>query len=97
MSRIFLYTESAELDARTRKAMVVAGYLPVKVAALDAVKFLEPAPEIPNAEVGEILRAAMEAMMNTPSYGAHRDAWERFVKSLGRRLIAAHDKRGSEA
>lgn len=91
-STIFLYTDAAQIDARTKKAMVAAGFLPVKVATLDAVKFLEPQVPVPAAEVSEILRAALDALMNGGgSQGYLSSAQQYFTRSLARRLVAAHD------
>lgn len=97
-SQIFLYTDAALIDARTKRAMIAAGFLPIKVASLDAVKFLEPPLlPVPQAEIGEILRAALDALANSHPGNLHRDAFELFAKSLSRRLIECYDKQDGPA
>lgn len=92
---IFLYTNAALIDARTKKAMIAAGFLPVKVATLDAVQFLEPAPVVPVAEVGEILRAALDAIANATGHvnTFKSDVQQHFARSLAARLIRAADRK----
>lgn len=59
---IFLYTEAAQIDAHTRKAMVAAGFLPVKVSSLDAVKIIDSPMVIADAELPYVVRSALDAI-----------------------------------
>lgn len=78
---IFLYTEAAQLDARTRKAMVAAGFLPVKVATLDAVKIIELPVAVGDVQLSEVARAALTAVLE----GGEAN---RFGRNLADRLLA---------
>jgi hypothetical protein len=89
---IFLYTDAAQIDARTRKAMTASGFLPVKVASLDAVRLIEAPLAVPSAEISEILRAALIVLNNTGSDTAFRYARENFVLLLTDRLIKASER-----
>ena len=38
MGEVFLYTKDAEINSQHLKALRAAGFIPVKVASMDAVK-----------------------------------------------------------
>jgi hypothetical protein len=86
---LVLYTEAAQIDARTKKAMVAAGYLPVRVASMDAVKIVEA---IPAGLMGVTMGALVDCVAANPaSTVAH--GWGQY---LAKRLLDAEKQAKGE-
>ncbi len=62
MATIFLYTDATSLDPETRSAMIEAGFLPVHVADLDAVRLINPEVTLPRDRLDKIGAAALAAL-----------------------------------
>ncbi len=76
MTVLVLYTEAAQIDARTKKAMVAAGYLPVRVASMDAVKIVEAIP------VDLMMGALVDSVAANPGSTVAIDWGPRLAKRL---------------
>ena len=57
---LFLYVEP--LDDATKNQLVLAGYVPIQVTNLDAVKILQPEMRISLENIDVVAKAAFEAI-----------------------------------
>ena len=88
---IFLYTGAAEVSDDVREKMTEAGYLPVKVADIDAVKILTAPMAIDPADLSAITVAALDALLKSAS--ATTTHVGQFGARLAAELLAAKSKR----
>lgn len=63
---ILLYTDEAKIEPDVRAAMIEAGYLPVQVASVDAVRVLESPVFVEAAQLDAMSRTCLQLMHENP-------------------------------
>lgn len=82
MSEVFLYTPEANINSTHLEALRKNGFIPVKVASMDAVKIMPVPVAISASHMDLILVAAMQAIAGTDSTA------KSFGNNLARALLA---------
>ena len=88
---IFLYTEAAAIKDDVRERMIEAGYLPVLVADINAVKIMTPPVTIDPAELSAVTVAALEAILASSAQGTTTSY--NFGLSVATELLAAKKRK----
>lgn len=86
VAEIFLYTPDADINSTHLQALRKAGFVPVKVKSMDAVKVMQMPLPIPQANLDAILGAAMATMTEFSTTSAVAGT---FGMRLAERLLQA--------
>ena len=73
---IFLYTETAKIDAFDLGLLREAGFIPIRVASFDDVKVLDP---LVAGERSIVMKAAMEAIFKADSQNGAKTLFGKFL------------------
>lgn len=79
MKRIFVYTPEAKLPKKMIAEIEAAGYICVKTPNFDAVKIIEP---IPDVDASLVASKAVSLIMESPSYLDLRKEFTKYVTKL---------------
>lgn len=91
--KLFLYTQPAKLTDSERRRLVKAGYLPIHVEDHNAVKVIEPLPDLTGQQLDVITRAAIEAIRTQRiNYDARTAFADALVKMLSEQPAAQKAK-----
>lgn len=82
MKRIFVYTPEARLPKKMITEIEAAGYICVKTPNFEAVKIIEPIPDI---DASLVASKAVKLIMESPSYVDIRKEFTKFVTELATR------------
>lgn len=79
MKRIFVYTPEAKLPKKMIAEIEAAGYICVKTPNFDAVKIIEP---IPDVDASLVASKAVSLIMESPSYANIKEEFTKYVTKL---------------
>jgi len=64
---IFLYTKGAKIDDAVKDRLIAAGYLPIAVASVDAIRLLETTIAFDPMKMDALLTAALTTVRSSSS------------------------------
>ncbi len=83
MEKIFAYTKDAKLTRKVIDQLAEAGYIPVPVDSLDAIRIIEP---LPDADAALLLNSAVEALLKSNDAARVNFATETLTALVNRKL-----------
>lgn len=79
MKRIFVYTPEAKLTKKLIAEIEAAGYICIKTPNFDAVRIIEPIPDI---DTSVMAAHAIKLIMESPSYVNIKERFTKYVTEL---------------